>query len=207
MHPSRRLNLSRLLAGTARHAVVLAALMPFAGDLSAAAQTSPPVTASPPAAQTAQLDRLFADLAAAKTAMAATAIEQQIWKIWTEPDDAVLAERMRRVLDARNVADYGSALDILNGIVTQWPDYAEGWNQRATIHYLMGDDQASLADIAETLDREPRHFGALAGRAMIYLRQGDKTRAFESIVAALRIHPYIPERGLFEQLREPAARI
>lgn len=190
----------------------LTAALARASGLALLLTLSPPIALaapdSPAASQSAtELDDLFARLATAKTAMAATEIERRIWKIWTEPDDADLADRMRRALDARNIADYGSALAILDQVVMQWPDYAEGWNQRATIHFLMGDDAASLADIAETLAREPRHFGALAGRAMIYLRQGDKTRAFESVVAALRIHPYIPERGLFEQLREPAARI
>ncbi len=76
-------------------------------------------------------------------------------------------------------------------IVAQYPAYSEGWNQRATLFFMLGDFQASLADIDQTLLREPRHFGALSGRASIYAIQGHKEKAKQAIEQALSFNPFI----------------
>jgi tetratricopeptide (TPR) repeat protein len=71
------------------------------------------------------------------------------------------------------------------------PDYIEGWNQRATLHYLQNDYQSSLEDIEQVLVREPRHFGALAGLGMIMQELGDDKRALEAFRKALAVNPYL----------------
>ena len=65
---------------------------------------------------------------------------------------------------------YGEAIALLNEIVAKKPEFAEGWNRRATVHYLAGDLQESIADCDEVLKRNPGHFGALSGLGQIYLQ-------------------------------------
>ena len=150
--------------------------------------------------QTARLDTLFAELQAAPDAVAAHEIDAQIWEIWTNPTDPVEAERMAAILEARAVMDIARELDLLDTLIAERPDYAEAWNQRATLRYMIGDDEGSLADIDEVLKREPRHFGALSGRMLIHLRQGKRSLALLDIIAALAVHPFLSERALFPEL-------
>ena len=76
------------------------------------------------------------------------------------------------------------------------PDFAEGWNKRATVHYLLGNYPQSLADIGETLEREPRHFGALSGRGLVYVALEDEVRALKAFDAALAIHPNLTSAAI-----------
>ena len=76
--------------------------------------------------------------------------------------------------------DLERALSLADELIEAAPEFAEAWNKRATIHYLLGDDDASVLDIRETLAREPRHFGAISGLGLIFLRQGDEAAALEA---------------------------
>lgn len=150
----------------------------------------------------AALDELFSELKIAKTAAEANDLTGQIWAIWFHPDVADLADRMQQAATASGSGDYGNALTILNGITAAYPDYAEGWNQRATLYYELGNLDASLADIAKVLALEPRHFGALSGQVLIYLRQGKRPEALKAMIAALAIDPYLDEKKLFPELTQ-----
>jgi len=154
------------------------------------------------AADAGTLDRLFAELKAAPDETAARRLAQEIWKVWTNPADKMLAELMKKALKARQDYDFDRARKILQQITAGWPDYAEGWNQRATVHFLIEDYENSLVYIAETLKREPRHFGSMAGRAVIRLRQGKAALGFQSIKAAMVYHPYLRERSFFPQFED-----
>jgi tetratricopeptide (TPR) repeat protein len=88
---------------------------------------------------------------------------------------------------------------LLNDLIAQYPNYSEGWNQRATIYYLMGNFDASVLDVAQTLKLEPRHFGALSGLAAILWQKGNQDLARKSLREAVRIHPFLSGRGMFEQ--------
>jgi tetratricopeptide (TPR) repeat protein len=109
---------------------------------------------------------------------------------------------MREVLDAREVGDLPEAIRLLDRLVVAYPGYAEAWNQRATMHYMAGNLAASLADCARVLELEPRHFGALAGRALIYLMLGQRDLALRDITAGVAIHPFLPEQQLFPELQK-----
>ena len=159
------------------------------------------------AADRARLDTLFAELKAAPDAATAQAIDQQIWSIWTVPSDEKLAARMKIVLDARSSYDFESTIDLLDALIEDYPTYAEAWNQRATTYYMMQNFEASLADIDKTLELEPRHFGALSGQSLILLAQGKRDLALKAIIAALAIHPFLTERGLFPELARDVTRI
>lgn len=167
------------------------------------AEETPPL-GTPSIEQAQRLDRLFDVLKTAPNEQAAFETEQKIWIEWTMPDDPQLAVLMQQVLAARRVADYEKSLAILDRVIKEWSGYAEGWNQRATVYFLQGEFEKSLEAVAETLAKEPRHFGALVGRGMIYLRQGKLDLAVQAILAALQIHPYLPERGLIAGLQSGA---
>jgi tetratricopeptide (TPR) repeat protein len=150
----------------------------------------------------AALDELFTELRTAHDAGSANDIVVQIWGIWFHPDVPELADRMGLASLAMSNQDPVSALRLLNGIVRDYPDYSEGWNQRATLHYMMNDFDASLSDIERVLALEPRHFGALSGRVMIYLQQGKRAEALKDMIAALAIDPWLEGRKLFPELSQ-----
>ena len=153
------------------------------------------------------LDELFGQLAHAQTAAEAEEMSQEIWSVWLHPDIPELDRRMSDASRLIQIGDYPQALLRLSAIIKDYPDYAEGWNQRATLYYLLNDYSDSLKDIAQTLSLEPRHFGALSGRAMIYLREGRRDDARRDIAAALRLHPFLDERRLFPELAPPVTYI
>lgn len=165
---------------------------------------SPPALAED-AKVDAALDQLFAQLRIAPDPVTAHQIDQAIWAVWTNPTDPTLHARMREVLLARGTGNIAEALRLLDRLVVDYPDYAEGWNQRATIHYMMGNLDLSIADCARVLTLEPRHFGALSGRALIYLQQGKRALALKDMAAALAVHPFLTERQLFPELDRPPA--
>ncbi len=172
----------------------------------------PFLAASPPAfadpyTDTAALDELFAQLRTASSETEADEISQQIWGQWFSPNDADLDRRMQAANRAVAVGDVTSALVVLDAIVAQFPDYAEGWNQRATVNYMVGNLDASLADIDKVLAIEPRHYGALSGRVLIYLKQDRRDDALRDMLAALAIHPYLSERRLFPELAQDVTHV
>lgn len=150
--------------------------------------------------QTAALDALFEQLKSAPDETAARAITEKIWVYWTTPPDPQLAADIQQVLMLRQHADFAAALALLDTITVDYPSYAEGWNQRATIYYLLGNNEKSLADIDKVLEFEPRHFGALVGRAVIHKNRGEDDLARDDMVRALAIHPFLVERAMFPEL-------
>ncbi len=160
-----------------------------------------------PYVDNAAVDELFAELRVASSEMEADQISQQIWSYWFTPSDAKLAQRMAIASALTNAGNLAGSLSELDEIVAEYPDYAEGWNQRATVHYLLGNLDQSLADIDKVLAIEPRHYGALSGRVMIYLKQGRKAEALHDMIAALAIHPYLSERRLFPELAQDVTHV
>ena len=156
---------------------------------------------------TAKLDQLFAELKLAPSADAAETISRQIWAIWMVPSDEKLAARMATAGAFMTMGDLRATMAVLDKIVADYPDYSEGWNQRATVEYMMNNFSASLADIDKTLALEPRHYGALAGRVMIYLQQGHRAEALHDMITALAIHPYLSTKQLFPELAPPVTHI
>ncbi|NND90976.1 MAG: tetratricopeptide repeat protein [Granulosicoccus sp.] len=96
---------------------------------------------------------------------------------------------MSQLTQAMSEGELAEALQVASELVTAAPDYAEAWNKRATIHYLMGNYDASVADIRETLLREPRHFGAISGLGLIFLRVNNVPAAVTAFEQVLLITP------------------
>ena len=97
---------------------------------------------------------------------------------------------MNRAIMRMGNQEYGEALRLLDAIVTIFPEYAEGWNKRATVYWLKDDLGASMKDIQRTLALEPRHFGAISGMGLIFLGRGDQTGALQAFEEVLKINPY-----------------
>lgn len=138
------------------------------------------------------IEFLFGALKAAPTPEAAKAVEGRIWALWmVSPSDTatLLMNRVRRAVEVKNL---DLAIKLLDSIVVLRPDYIEAWNRRATLHYMRKDFTRSLEDIRQTLAREPRHFGALAGLGMIMQELGEDKRALEVYRKAVDVNPHLP---------------
>lgn len=174
-------------------AVALAMAFPMAAALSRPALAQ---VAAPPdsAARAARLDALFAGLRNAANDNEASAVVAEIWATWSRSgrqDVDLLMDRAGAGIETR---DFGVASLLLDEVVSLAPDFAEGWNRRATLRFIMGDLPGSDDDISRVLALEPRHFGALSGRAMIHMKSGRWQEALDTYRAALRANPFMPER-------------
>jgi tetratricopeptide (TPR) repeat protein len=136
-----------------------------------------------------RLPGLFKKLKAAPTAGDAALIESDIWKIWFESGDPALDTLMDTGSVAMQGGDYQGALAAFDAIIKKKPDFAEGWNRRATLYYLMGDYDKSVADIAKTLKLEPRHIGAISGLGLIRMQQERFEDAEKAYLHVLAISP------------------
>ena len=137
------------------------------------------------------LDELFAALKSAPSEQAAAPLEARIWALWTDSGADDIDRLMAHGITAMGVGDFATANAAFTAIVEKAPGFAEGWNKRATVYYLMGAFDRSTSDVDKTLALEPRHFGALSGLGMIRLQQDDETGALEAFERALAIHPNI----------------
>ncbi|WP_417669902.1 tetratricopeptide repeat protein [Roseibium sp.] len=146
------------------------------------------------------LDDLFAALKAAQEETAAREIEHQIWQHWLDSSpDAETRQLIDKAMSRREQYDFEGARLLLNEAVEQSPGYSEVWNQRAFILFLQGDLDRALEDVDRTLELEPRHFGALSGRALILMQQGRMQLGQKALREAVEIHPFLKERHLLIQ--------
>jgi tetratricopeptide (TPR) repeat protein len=140
---------------------------------------------------TYSLNTLFDALKIAPDDVSAKAIEDRIWSVWMVSGSDTCNLLMSRVKAATDNKDYDLAIKLLDAVVGLRPNYVEAWNRRATLYYLKQDYAHSLADIAEVLAREPRHFGALSGLGLILQDIGDDKHALEAYRKALAIDPHL----------------
>ena len=116
------------------------------------------------------LNILFKELLNAKNLQQAEKLEDQIWNKWTRhPNNDYLTNKLENGTYSMYHQQYRMALKLFTDVINEDPKWAEGWNKRATLLFILGDYEKSLDDIEKVLDLEPRHFGALSGRAQIYL--------------------------------------
>lgn len=138
-----------------------------------------------------RLQGLFAALREPMDLGTARSIEEKIWGIWIEHDDQAVARLMDKGMAALSRGDRHGALKSFDRIVDMAPGFAEGWNKRATVYYLLGRHGDSLDDIEKTLGLEPRHFGALAGRGLVYAALDEWELALQAFEDALAVNPHL----------------
>jgi tetratricopeptide (TPR) repeat protein len=115
--------------------------------------------------------------------------EQAVWAVWSRSDDPAVDRLFAAGLAQMESRDFASAIKTFTQIIELKPDFAEGWNKRATVYFLVGDYERSLADCAEVIRRNPYHFGALAGYGQIYLRLEQYDQALDYFRKALAVNP------------------
>ncbi len=147
-----------------------------------------------------RLPELFDRLKSADSLREARVLEAAIWTIWTETDDDVVGLLFRRGMEAMANDTPDDALKYFTEVTRRAPDFAEGWNKRATIRFVMGDFPGSVEDVERTLALEPRHFGALSGLGLINLALGRETAALKAFEAAMAVNPFFP--GVRERVKE-----
>ena len=168
---------------------LLAALLCVAAEPALADQRDP------------RLVDLFARVKATTDEAEAARIDREIWSIWLESGDAEIDRILHQGTLAMATQAWPVALTAFNLIVERRPDFAEGWNKRATLYYLMDRLDESVLDVEKTLALEPRHYGALSGMGLIEMQRERFPEALEWFRKALAVNPHLDGiRMMAEQL-------
>ena len=139
-----------------------------------------------------RLDALFDRLHTVDDGNEARLVMNMIWRLWSESGSHTVDLLFTRGVQAMNQKEFDTALAMLNSVVEIDPIFSEGWNARATLHYIMGNYENSIRDIDRTLALEPRHWGALSGLGMIYQDTKREEEAIEAYRRALAANPHLP---------------
>ena len=178
-----------------RTVVILITLaLSFSGNISKADQNDP------------RLPKLFERLKSATDAKTAQVTASDIWRIWSEKaDDKRIAELLRQGIEQMNAGQLRKAEKLFTLVINAAPDFAEAWNKRATVYFLMGAYDLSKKDIAQTIAREPQHFGAWSGLGLVETHIGNYDAALRAYEKAARIHPFLEGyENMVEKLRKLA---
>ena len=142
-----------------------------------------PAIGDPVKSRAQNLDQLYQRLAASSDEAETRALVGQIDQLLLQTDSPAAELLMNRALTAMNDQNQEVAGQVLDKLIELQPRWAEAWNKRATLRFILGDNAGSMADIAQTLKLEPRHIGAISGLGLILERSGlreESLRAFEN---------------------------
>ncbi len=140
----------------------------------------------------ARLSDLFSTLQQTQDTRTIRITENQIWEIWLQHANSDVEQLMLVGTQRMNAQRYGEAMVVFNRLIESFPNYAEGWNKRATLNYVLGNLDASITDIEQTLALEPRHFGALSGLGMVYIQRKELSKAKQAFENLIAVHPNSP---------------
>ena len=138
-----------------------------------------------------RLENLFTNLKSTADINDASLFEIQIWDIWMEHKNPKVKDTLYLGLEAMKYNEFEDALTHFSSLIKMEPKFAEGWNKRATVLYMMGRFDESENDVIRTLELEPRHFGALSGQGLIRLSLKDWSGAIEVLEKGLKINPHM----------------
>ncbi len=155
--------------------------------------------AAPPD-HTDQMTALIEAVQQAPDERSARALSNQMWALWARAPDATAQEMLDRGMGLRRVFDLLSARRAFDELIVYCPTYAEGYNQRAFVHFISQDYTAALADLDRALELNPRHIAALSGKALSLFGLGRDAEGQIVLRQALALNPWLPERNL---LRPP----
>ena len=173
------------------------------GSLSVAAQKADAQAgAGQVVASDIKLNKLFESLKQAPSEAQARSIEADIWQHWTLSGVPAIDRLMKQAKLLASRGHYEPSLGLLDRIIFEQPTYSEGWNRKATVLFFMMRDEESLKAIAKVLSLEPRHFGSLAGKAMIEMRAEKWADALATLRRAVKIHPFLKERHFIKFLKK-----
>jgi tetratricopeptide (TPR) repeat protein len=115
--------------------------------------------------------------------------EQALWIVWSRSGDPAVDKVFERGLDEMGAGKLAESIATFTRVIEMKPEFAEGWNKRATVYFVAGDFANSLKDCAEVIKRNPSHFGALSGYGQIYLGMGELEKARDYFRRALDVNP------------------
>lgn len=151
----------------------------------------------PPLADSeAERAETYRDLRIARDETDARILSDTLWRIWLTAPDARAQSLLDEAMQLRRYADFDGSVALLDTLVEYCPEYAEGYNQRAFSFFLRRDFDAALVDLNATLAIDPRHLGAMTGKALTEIGLGDDEAAQQSLREALRLNPWLAERQL-----------
>lgn len=139
----------------------------------------------------ADADRLVASLRD-ETEQVRLYASVSMWQIWGRSGDQAIDLQYQRGIAQMEAGELPEAVATFSAIIRKKPAFAEAWNKRATLYYMMGLMDLSLQDCAQVIKRNRNHFGALSGYGQIYLGRGDLERAVTYFERALAINPHLP---------------
>ena len=135
-------------------------------------------------------DEALRTLRGSDAALAARA-EAHLWQIWCRSGIPEMDALLRQGMEAMERGEFAAAEACFTRIIERAPDFAEGWNKRATVRYLAESYAGAIADCEETLARKPHHFGALSGQGLCWIALGQYREAAACFRRALRVHPHL----------------
>jgi tetratricopeptide (TPR) repeat protein len=139
-----------------------------------------------------RLNELFATLSSSSDMTTIRSTENEIWEIWFAHPSNDVEQLMQMGVARMNGNRQPEAMLIFNQLIGSFPSYAEAWNRRATLHYVLGNFEESISDIENVLSLEPRHFGALSGLGLVYLQMNQLAKAKQAFEALIEVHPNSP---------------
>ena len=137
----------------------------------------------------ARLENLFDILSKTESNIQINEVTSSIWDIWHETNDPSIEEDFYRGLESMRTGDLIMSVAFFTRVIDKNPNFAEGWNKRATVYYMLGKFDASMMDIHETLKLEPRHFGAMDGMGLIFIHLEQFDKAIDIYNQMLEIFP------------------
>jgi tetratricopeptide (TPR) repeat protein len=156
------------------------------------ATTSIPANSEPPSVKRARkLDQLLGQLHKMSPHADVLGVEAQIWEIWSRNDSPTAEVLLRQSSAALSARAFEPAEKMLSQLLETYPTFAEGWNRRAQLYYFQQRYDAAMIDVDHALELEPRNYGALVGKAMIYRAMGEPDSAVSFFKQALEINPHL----------------
>ena len=147
----------------------------------------------------AAADALIERIQSAPGESAARELSNGLWELWTDAPDEAAQALLDRGMELRSQYAFLEARDVFDELVEYCPDYAEGYNQRAFASFLRRDYAAALVDLDRTLEIDPRHIGALSGKALTLMGLGRQDEGQAALRAALELNPWLSERALLDE--------
>jgi len=182
-----------------KHGVVacLALILSLVAQGPAVAQDQ---TCPPPPDHSAALTDLIRAAQQAEDERSGRMLSNEMWALWSDAPDSHAQDLLDEGMSRRNIYDYDGAMKAFEALIAYCPDYAEGYNQRAFVHFLREDFAAALPDLDRAIDLSPRHVAAITGRALTLSALERKGEAVLALRKALDMNPWLGERHLLPVL-------
>ena len=119
--------------------------------------------------------------------------ESAMWSVWSRSGDADVDRLFAIGVEQMSQRQLDAAVETFSRVIQRRPDFAEGWNKRATVYFMLGDHRRSLADCDQVMARNPYHWGALSGYGMIYVQLDQPARAVNYLEKALAVNPNLDQ--------------